>query len=310
MRSTMGKTLLPLAVICCAGFSASVVAAEPAAQKPSRLKSDRIEIAYVPPKNPAHQAIYEALKERQILERFKEYLSPFRLPVVLLVKLDGCDGEANAWYEESDHSVTVCYEYIAEVIRNAPTETTAAGVTRDEALVGPAVEVFLHEIGHAVFDMLKVPILGREEDAADQVADYMLLHLGKDEARRTVVGIAFMYGHEAQAQSPQFKQFADVHGTSGQRFYNLLCLAYGAEPEVFADLVEKKYLPESRAEGCADEYKQVSYAVQKLILPYVDQVQYKKASKKKLLRPAAPAAQSTTPAPKANAPDKQNGGKP
>jgi hypothetical protein len=44
----------------------------------------------------------------------------------------------------------------AEVIRNAPAEATAAGVTRDEALTGPAVEVFLHEIGHAVFDMLKV----------------------------------------------------------------------------------------------------------------------------------------------------------
>jgi hypothetical protein len=119
-----------------------------------------------------------------------------------------------------------------------------------------------------------------------------------------------MYGHEAQAQSPQFKQFADVHGTSGQRFYNLLCLAYGAEPEVFADLVEKKYLPESRAEGCADEYKQVSYAVQKLILPYVDQAQYKKVRSRKQLRPAAPAGQSATTAPKANATDKQSSGKP
>jgi DNA invertase Pin-like site-specific DNA recombinase len=39
-----------------------------------------------------------------------------------------------------------------------------------------------------------------------------------------------------------------------QRYYNLLCLAYGEDPRQFADLVEKKYLPESRAQGCVDEY--------------------------------------------------------
>ena len=41
------------------------------------------------------------------------------------------------------------------------------------------------EVAHAAFSMLKVPILGCEEDAADQVAAYLLLQLDKDEARRT-----------------------------------------------------------------------------------------------------------------------------
>jgi hypothetical protein len=287
--------VLPLVVLCWVLSSAPGVANGAAGQKPDRLRSDRIVIAYVAPANPTHQPIYETMKQRRVLERFKAYLSPFRLPTPLLLKLEGCDGESNAWYEEPDHSVTVCYEYIDEIMRNAPEQTTAAGVTRDDALVGPGVEVFLHEIGHAIFDLLKVPILGREEDAADQFADYMLLHLGKDEARRTIAGIAYMYGREAQGQTLQMKHFADVHGTSAQRFYNLLCLAYGAEPELFVDVVEKKYLPESRAGGCADEYRQVSYAVRKLILPYVDQARQKKVHAKKLLRPAAPAA-----APKAN----------
>jgi hypothetical protein len=250
------------------------------------MKSGQIKIEYVSPPNPAHQAIYELMKERRVLERMQDYLSPFRLPRPLLLKLDGCDGEANAWYQEEDTAVTVCYEYIDEVLRNAPKETTPAGVTRDDAIVGPGVEVFLHEVGHAVFNLLQIPILGREEDAADQVADYMILHMDKTEIRRVVGGIAYMYAHEAQNKSVAMKQFADVHGTSGQRFYNLLCLAYGAEPELFPDLVEKKYLPESRAEGCADEYKQVDYAVRKLILPYVDQARMTPGKRKKLLRPA------------------------
>jgi hypothetical protein len=251
------------------------------------MKSGQITIEYVPPTNPAHQVIYELTKERRVLERVQDYLSPLRLPRPLLLKLAGCDGESNAWYEPEDTTVTVCYEYLAEVLQNAPKETTAAGVTRDDAIAGPGLEVFLHEVGHALFNLLQVPVLGREEDAADQLADYLLLHLEKSEVRRTVGGIAYMYSHEARDQTVKMEEFSNVHGTSGQRFYNLLCLAYGAEPEMFADLVEKKYLPEDRAEGCADEYMQVDFAMQKLVVPYFDKKKLMPAgTQKKLLRPA------------------------
>ncbi len=258
-----------------------------AAGKPSDLKPDQVRISYVAPSNPAHKQIYDTLKERRVLERFKDLLSPLRLPTTLLLKLEGCDGESNAWYEAegSEHAVTVCYEYLDEVLRYAPKQTTAGGVTYSDAVVGPTVEVFLHEVSHAVFDLLKVPILGREEDAADQLASFWLLQLGKDEARKTVSGVVFMYNREAKEQNPQMKQFADVHGLSAQRLFNLLCMAYGAQPELFADVLEKEYLPKSRAEGCSDEYRQVSYAVEKLIRPYIDETLSKKVKAKKLLSP-------------------------
>jgi hypothetical protein len=51
------------------------------------------------------------------------------------------DGVANAWYDSEVHSVTVCYEYLDELLRYAHKETTAAGVTHDDAIVGPTVEV-------------------------------------------------------------------------------------------------------------------------------------------------------------------------
>ncbi len=266
----------------------TVVFAIPAlAGKPSTLKADQALISYVTPSNPAHQPIYDVLKERRVLERFKELLSPLRLPAPLLLKTAGCNGEANAWYEAegSEHVVTVCYEYLAEVQQYAPKQTTAGGVTAYDAVVGPTVEVFLHEVSHAVFDMLKVPIFGREEDAADQLATYWLLQFGKEEARKTISGVAFMYNREAQEQKPGMKQFADVHGLTAQRFFTLLCMAYGADSKLFADVVEKGYLPESRAEGCSDEYKQVSYAVDKLIRPNIDEALRKKVKAKKLLMP-------------------------
>jgi hypothetical protein len=65
--------------------------------------------------------------------------------------------------------------------------------------------------------------------------------------------------------------YSDVHGAPAQRFYNLVCLAYGADPVLFVDAVEKGYLPEGRASSCKREYNQVAFAFRELIGPHLDQ---------------------------------------
>ena len=178
----------------------------------------------------------------------------------------------------------VCYEYIDDILQNAPKETTPAGVTRADAIVGPTLEVFLHEVGHAVFDYLSVPVLGREEDAADQFAAYLLLQFAKDDARRLIVGVAYAYNMDASRPSTKANPFADEHGLPAQRFYNILCMGYGADSKLFADLVEKGHLPKERAEGCEGEYDQVVRAMTKLIGPYIDRARAKQVRAKRWLR--------------------------
>jgi hypothetical protein len=207
-----------------------------AAAKAGSAKPNRIKIEYVAPKNPAHQPIYDRLKQARFLEKVQDFLSPFRLPRPLLMKTVGCDGESNAWYEND--AITLCYEYIEEIWRAAPTETTPDGVTPVDALVAPVFDTTLHEFGHAIFEILKIPVFGREEDAADQVAAYIALQLGKEEARRQLAGVAYAYMTEAKAEAkttPQLERFANEHGTPAQRFYNVLCIAYGADPKAFGN---------------------------------------------------------------------------
>jgi len=60
------------------------------------------------------------------------------------------------------------------------------------AILGPFVDVFLHESGHAVFDLLKLPVLGREADAADLFSAYVMLQLGKEDARTLILGSAYL----------------------------------------------------------------------------------------------------------------------
>jgi hypothetical protein len=146
----------------------------------------------------------------------------------------------------------------------------------------------LHEFAHALFDMLQVPVLGREEDAADQVSAYIMLNLGKAEARRLIWGTSYAYKTEAETATapPAVKQFADAHGTPAQRLYNLLCIAYGADAQLFGDMVEEAHLPEERTENCKDEYRQVAHAYEKLIGPHIDQALAKRLFDKSWL-PAA-----------------------
>jgi Putative metallopeptidase len=254
-------------VILTIGVCLAISISGPASAGPYKPKQVRVE--YVLPKNPAHQPIYERLKQARALERIQKLLSPLRLPRPLVLKVSGCDGESNAWYDGS--FVTVCYEYLADLLKNAPEGTLPSGITQQDAILGPLIDVFLHESGHAVFDQLKVPVLGREEDAADLFSAYIVLQSGKEDARRLILGSAYQY--KADVVSPQvpLTKYADEHGIPAQRFFNVLCIAYGADQKLFADVVEKGYLPKKRAEGCDLEYDQAAFAFKKLIGPYIDQ---------------------------------------
>lgn len=53
------------------------------------VQSKRIGIEYEPPKNPAHQPLYEMLKERRVLEKMQEIFSPFQLPIELISRRPG-----------------------------------------------------------------------------------------------------------------------------------------------------------------------------------------------------------------------------
>lgn len=265
----MGRTRFAsnAAIVVCACLLSAVPPAE--ALERRGVRADQVRAEYVAPKNPAHQPVYEMLKENRVLEKLQELLMPLQLPARLVLRTDGCDGASNAWYE--DRLITVCYEYIEDLIRNAPQETTERGISRQDAIIGPTIEVFLHEAGHAIFDILRIPIFGREEDAADQFAAYALLQLSHEETPRIIGGIAYMYAREVEQQNLQLEDFADAHGVPAQRLFNLLCMAYGADPNRLADLVDKGDLPSERAETCDDEYQQIAYAFEKQIGSHTDE---------------------------------------
>ena len=257
---------------------------------------NRIKIEYVAAKNPEHQKHVDVLKERRVLEALQQIFSPLRLPVDLTIRTLGC-GMVNAWYDRAGSSVNLCYEYLDEILQYAPKETTPAGITRPDAIIGQFLFVTAHEMGHAVFDKYNVPIFGREEDAADQFAAYVMLQFGQGQPRRLIGGAAHSYREffkefkQNSSVSIPLAAFSSAHGAPETRFYNLLCTAYGADPIVFDDVVENGYLPEARARGCKNEYNLLMRSFRREIRPNIDQQLARQVLDTKWL--TAPCGQST-----------------
>jgi putative metallopeptidase DUF4344 len=233
-------------------------------------ETNRIRIEYFRPTNPALLSTYELVKEQRVLEKLQEIFSPFRLPIDLTIKMGDCQGVSNAWYDRP--AISICYEYVHEILQSLPQKTTPQGITRTDAAIGQFFYVAAHEMGHAAFDLFKVPLFGNAEEAADQFATYIMLQFGKEQARRLITGAAYSYKEYVLSPTvtAPLAAFSEAHAAPAQRFFNLLCLAYGADPTLFVDFVDKGYLPKDRARSCNREYDQVTFAFRNLIGPHID----------------------------------------
>ncbi|MBV9890558.1 MAG: hypothetical protein JO090_06710 [Rhizobacter sp.] len=262
-RSLLRAALATLLAVGAASLG-NAAAAAPA------LKADRFRVSYQPPEDPTYAAMYEELQAAQVLESFRSVLSFVRLPRIVRLVLVDCDGDANAYYDPDELTVSVCYEYVRELRKLAENPGRPAGISAETAVRSKLLEIFLHESAHALFDQLRVPIIGRQEEAADVIASVVILHMRSRSARDTVQAVTWMYAQEAKEERVGRKKLADVHLLAEQRYYNWLCLAYGARPSLFADVVRDDVLTVERAETCQDEYRRAAYAVTRLMGPYLD----------------------------------------
>ena len=257
----------------------------PAARSQDQSYPGSIQIEYEAPKDPAIKDAYDMAKGAKGLEMMQVIFGAFRLPENLYMKAVNCDGIPNAYFfrEDDRPTIRICYEYLRSIYDMMPKKPTAEGLTPREIFTGQLLFAVAHEFGHAVFDIYNLPVLGRQEDAADQFATHFLLHFGGTLAQRLIWGAAYSYNDYVKnlKDKPRvtlpIAAFSSDHGSPQQRFFNLVCIAYGYDANIFAAVVEKGYLPDPRAKVCKYEYSNLSYAISKLVGPHIDQDKAEKA---------------------------------
>lgn len=129
----------------------------------------------------------------------------------------------------------------------------------DSFVASNIVTTFYHEAGHAFVDVLQIPVLGREEDAADTLMSLFMEQLwDADSALYLMYDVTYAYALTINdyGGAVDEESYADVHGLDQQRYYNAVCLYVGADPEARSEVAVEMGLPESRAEWCGDEFAQ------------------------------------------------------
>jgi len=239
---------------------ASVPKAEAKQTTAGGFKEVGLRVVYMKSKNPGHEKFRAFIEKNAMFDTLSIGLNRvFRFPQLVTIQWVDC-GMVNAFWDGRDR-IVMCYELIDQL------GELFAKKLKDKdqlkaAVMSATLFTFFHELGHGAIAMFKLPAVGREEDAVDQLASLVLLKAGKDGPAMAALGAEFFHlWAEDGAKTPYF----DEHALDDQRFYNVLCLIYGSDTTKFAKMVGPKTLPESRAKRCPGEFTKISTAWETLL---------------------------------------------
>jgi hypothetical protein len=139
-----------------------------------------------------------------------------------------------------------------------------------EFVTGNVLFVLAHETGHALIREMDIPVLGREEDAADALATVVAVKMTNAFADRVVTSAArgwFLSDQRDRKQGVPTVYY-DEHGMDLQRAYNIVCMLVGARPDQFKSLATEVKLPEERQGTCKDDYNNASWSWEQALKPH------------------------------------------
>ena len=227
---------------------------------------------YEPASTPEAENGRNLMEGAQLLEGLAQQVNEtFNLPNDVRLLGQQC-GDPNAFWDPNEQAVVLCYE-------DADFAETVFAKDGDPDPVDSALNAeigsFYHELGHMMIDLYDLPFTGREEDVADQLAAFVMLAENDDgsidpHSVKVVRDFAGEFRAFAEDEGEVGEsQFSGGHSLNQTRMYNLLCWAYGADPEANASIVDDGELPSDRGEMCEDEYAKMQYGWASLLDPYM-----------------------------------------
>lgn len=158
----------------------------------------------------------------------------------------------------------------AEMLKADPRLADLSESKRRDAvqfLVGNLVFVMMHEIGHVLISEMGLPVLSREEDAADTFAAVSMIWMRNAFSERVLAEAAkgWFYSDRRDRQRNVPVVYYDEHSLDRQRAYQIVCLMVGSDPTKFAGLAEETGLPEDRQKTCEADFSNAEWSWQRVL---------------------------------------------
>lgn len=144
----------------------------------------------------------------------------------------------------------MCYEMI-HFLENQAEKDFGRSSDSARLVIGAMAFLFNHELGHAFIDLYNVPAYAREEDVADQFALLSLEALSPEFAEMYLSGALWLFRKSEKGELSE-ETFRDEHSMSRQRYYHIMCWAYGKDSSRYGSFEDKL---QDRAPRCKDEYE-------------------------------------------------------
>jgi hypothetical protein len=127
-------------------------------------------------------------------------------------------------------------------------------------IMGNLIFTFTHELGHGVVAERHIPVVGRDEDAADQFATLAMLHVGTDLSHQVLIQTArgLWLMAERDKKSGHEPAMYDEHSLDAQRAYQIVCMMVGSDPHAFKKAADLAKMPEDRQESCRFDFEEAA----------------------------------------------------
>jgi len=165
-------------------------------------------------------------------------------------------GEVGPIHDPVHRLIVIPYSFVAGLFQSFPEESTA---------LDAAVFVLYHEVGHALIDMLELPLSGEVEEAADALATLLSIELMSDGGRPALAAAELIASQDASASlHPWFN-----HSKKTQRFRRLNCWLMGSDPGRLGWVAEDAGIDPQDADMCPAEYEEMRNHWIQLLSPYL-----------------------------------------
>jgi len=140
-----------------------------------------------------------------------------------------------------------------------------------EFVMGNTLFAMAHEIGHGLIIEMNMPVLGREEDAADSFAVVNALKMASVFTERVLMEAAkgWVLAGKRDKKQGNTLAFYDEHGLDLQRAYNVVCFMVGSDPEKYKALAADTRLPEYRQTSCVVDWKNTAWSWDEMLKPHL-----------------------------------------
>jgi hypothetical protein len=140
-----------------------------------------------------------------------------------------------------------------------------------EFVIGNTLFVVLHELAHATTNQLKIPVLGRKEDAADMFAATRLIKFNSDFTDGVLDAAAkgWFMTDRRDTKTGDTVPYYDEHGLDQQRAYQIVCLMIGTGDQKYQRLADETKLPKDRQKTCANDYADAAGGWDAALMPHL-----------------------------------------